>query len=1160
MRAGKGLILFLLCLGGTITHLSAAEGITSITILTFSGKVEIARRPDVWDPGHTNQVLRVGDRLRTGKNSRATIRLSDGTTIQVGAEANLQVPEQKKGVTVNPLSGLFYIFHRDRRGELELRNQSAVAAVRGTEFHVEAREDGVWILSVIDGEVDIESGGRQLSLKTGDAGEVGLGVLPHQVPIREAVDLIQWCFYYPAVLDPNELEFSPEEQAALKNSLDAYRNGDLSVALEIYPADRQPASDSERLYRAALALAAGQVPDAEGLLASADNAIQARVLSLRSALVELIAVVKARPRTQTAPVEINSSSRWLAESYRLQSESDLKGALKAVRRAVELSPEFGFGWARVAELEFSFGRTGATQDALAHALRLSPRNAQAITLQGFVLAAKNRIDDALTTFNEAISVDGSLANAWLGRGLCRIRRGQNQQGRHDLLVAATLEPQRSLLRSYLGKAFALNQEDVLALKEFDLARSLDSHDPTPWLYSALLLQQGNRINEAIDHLQNSIERNDNRSLFRSRLMLDQDGAVRSANLARIYADAGMNEVGFNEAAKAVSADYANFSSHLFLAESFNALRDPRQINLRYETAWLNEYLIANLLAPPGAGALSHQVSQHEYARLFEQDRIRFGSLTEYGSRGDWLQSAVQEGVVGNSAYAAEMTYRTENGFRPNNDFEQLTLSLRWKQQLSQQDSVYLQTIYYDAEGGDIAPLYNQSMANSTLRVKEKQEPIVLAGYHREWSPGIHTLVLAGRLHDTLQVTNGNLATVFFNSFLGQIQSASLAQYEQAYESEQVIYLAEAQQLFQRDQHTFVVGTRFQTGEFETRNDIDNGFTVPGGTPVDPIRGQDAESDFHRLGAYGYYHWKPIDSLVLIGGVAYDRITFPVNHRFAPVSNAEDTRDLVGPKAGLVWAPSGSTTFRAGYAKSLGGVSIDQSFRLEPSQVAGFNQAFRSLIPEAAAGSTAAPEFEHFGVALEQRFKSRTYLSLAGGIARSDVHRALGVVEFQPPSRATTTREFIDFDERTLSITLNQLVGDELSFGAAYRLSHAELERRLPDIPTSAIVVAPLRLQQNEEAILHQVQLFGIVNYPSGLFFRFESIWNQQSNRGYTPDLPGDDFWQFNAFAGYRFWRRKAELTLGLLNFTDQDYQLNPLNLTSEFPHERTLALRFRFSF
>src|SRR5205814_1200364 len=215
------------------------------------------------------------------------------------------------------------------------------------------------------------------------------------------------------------------------------------------------------------------------------GATSGHVHDLRSALVELIAVVKARPRLEPAPVNGESASRWLAESYRLQSESDLNGALKAARRAVELSPEFGFGWARVAELEFSFGRNGAAEEALAHALRLSPRNAQAIALQGFVLAAKNRIDEALATFNEAIAADGSLGNAWLGKGLCRIRRGQNQQGRHDLLVAASLEPQRSILRSYLGKAFAFIEEDALAIKEFDLARSLDPQDPTPWLYSAL---------------------------------------------------------------------------------------------------------------------------------------------------------------------------------------------------------------------------------------------------------------------------------------------------------------------------------------------------------------------------------------------------------------------------------------------------------------------------------------------------------------------------------------------------------------------------------------------------------------------------------------------------------------------------------------------------
>ena len=96
--------------------------------------------------------------------------------------------------------------------------------------------------------------------------------------------------------------------------------------------------------------------------------------------------------------------------------------------------------------------------------------------------------------------------------------------------------------------------------------------------------------------------------------------------------------------------------------------------------------------------------------------------------------------------------------------------------------------------------------------------------------------------------------------------------------------------------------------------------------------------------------------------------------------------------------------------------------------------------------------------------------------------------------------------------------------------------------------------------LHQVNLFGLFNHSSGFFSQFEAIWSQQSNQGYSPDIPGDDFWQFNAFVGYRFFRRAAEVRLGILNITDQDYRLNPLNIYNELPRERTLAFRFRLNF
>src|SRR6185436_7067674 len=101
--------------------------------------------------------------------------------------------------------------------------------------------------------------------------------------------------------------------------------------------------------------------------------------------------------------------------------------------------------------------------------------------------------------------------------------------------------------------------------------------------------------------------------------------------------AGMTDVSVREAVRAVNYDYANYSAHLFLANSYDQLRDPKQINLRYETPWLNEYLLANLLAPVGAGTLSQTVSQQEYSKLFERDRLGVVSSTEYFSHGEWLQ-------------------------------------------------------------------------------------------------------------------------------------------------------------------------------------------------------------------------------------------------------------------------------------------------------------------------------------------------------------------------------------------------------------------------------------------------------------------------------------------------------------------------------------------
>ncbi|HXR04477.1 MAG TPA: hypothetical protein VN836_07200, partial [Verrucomicrobiae bacterium] len=63
-----------------------------------------------------------------------------------------------------------------------------------------------------------------------------------------------------------------------------------------------------------------------------------------------------------------------------------------------------------------------------------------------------------------------------------------------------------------------------------------------------------------------------------------------------------------------------------------------------------------------------------------------------------------------------------------------------------------------------------------------------------------------------------------------------------------------------------------------------------------------------------------------------------------------------------------------------------------------------------------------------------------------------------------------------------------------------------------------------------------------------------------PAEPGDHFFQPNLFAGYYFMHRRAELLLGLLNLTGENYKLNPLTPYQELPRCRVVEARLNFLF
>ena len=1159
-----------------------------IRIAAIEGRVEVNPGGNTqWVPALPGRELRPGDRIRTRELSNVSILWSDQSRVRLPQLSDIQIQAStgNQRTSFSLITGLLYFFNRERLTNARYGTRTAAAAIRGTEFALQAEENGRTTLTVVEGEVELSNDVDAITLRSGEQGVAEPGQAPRKTPAIIVNNVIQWALYYPAVLDVDELGFALAERNRLSASMAAYKSGELLRALDLLPAPGPAESAAERIYRAGLLLAVGNVAQAEQILDTIGQAAGAAAAAPRShrlagAVRQLISAVKLQPfHTNSAP---KLASEWLAQSYSHQSRGHLREALSAARKSVEVSPDFGFGWTRVAELEFSFGHTRQAEEALERGLQYSPRNAQALALKGFVLAAQDRISEAISWFNHALTVDPNLANAWLGRGLCLIRQSHSQRGREDLLTAVAMEPQRAILRSYLAKAYTDKGDEKRAAHELRIAKNLDLNDPTPWLYSALLNEQENRINDAVRDLEESQELTGNRHIYRSGLLLDQDRAVRSANLARIYQDAGMFDVAIREASRAVSYDYANYSAHLFLANSYDSLRDPNRIDLRYETPAEAEYLIANLLAPVGAGILSQTISQQEYSKLFERDRLGVASTTEYLSRGAWTQRGAQFGTYQNSSYMFEGLYRWDPGQRPNNDFEETELRLHLKQQLTTRDNVYFRAGYYSADGGDVIQYYDPTNAYSNLRTRERQEPNLLAGYHREWNAGSHSLFLFGRLHDRFAVDNPAQLSLM----AGRVNRTGAIDYLEAltidtkYRSTIDIYSAELQHLWQQSRHAIVAGARYQWGEISTENlQTDPSFDVVAFFPPDPAALQDITSDFERLSLYVYDRWQIGDPLQLVAGLSYDRLVFPDNFRSPPVSDDEERVDRISPKAGLIWIPTTNSALRLAYSRSVSGASVDQSFQIEPTEVAGFNQVFRSILPESVAGANAGARFETYGASFEQKLAHGTYCGISGQILKSKLRRTLGNFLIDPDAYTTLSgmREHIDYEEKSLLFAVNQLLGEEWSLGLRYQLTDVDLEDHLPEALDNAFFRDGLRGKQHLEATLHQLRLFALYNHPSGFFAKTEGLWFAQSNRGYEfmmpgdpdvpddppnigRDIPGDNFWQWNAFFGYRFLKRRAEVTVGVLNITDQDYKLNPLTLYNELPRERTLIARVMLVF
>ncbi len=165
-----------------------------------------------------------------------------------------------------------------------------------------------------------------------------------------------------------------------------------------------------------------------------------------------------------------------------------------------------------------------------------------------------------------------------------------EEGRRELVISVALDPENSVARSYLGRTYAGLRLYDAAFREWALAEASDPNDPTAALYRAFAERALNRPAEALRDIEKSIALNDNRAVYRSRLLLDQDLATRTTDLGSVYRDLGFDQLALSEGHKSLNVDPANPGAHRFLSDTYLAMP-------RHETASDSELLQSLLLQP-----------------------------------------------------------------------------------------------------------------------------------------------------------------------------------------------------------------------------------------------------------------------------------------------------------------------------------------------------------------------------------------------------------------------------------------------------------------------------------------------------------------------------------------------------------------------------------
>lgn len=1119
-----------LLLGLTAT-LARAECIDAVAVaVSIQGTVSVQRTGSAsWNSLVLGEGICIEDTVRVAASSRAVLRLQDHTTLPLDEDSVLRIaaPETPESWWLELVRGAVHIISRVPR-ELGVRTPFVNAAVEGTEFYVRSGDDGAEI-RVFDGAVRVGEGDQGLLIGSGQAVIAGPDGVPRPVQVLQPRNAVQWALYYPPIVDLRAERVAAMDEAE-KSAVRAYRRGDVPGAL----AALAEVPESERdgnwaILRAAMLLTVGQAEQARVGLASvaAEDPAWGDALAVQSliALVTGDTVSAGELAQQAVDVAPRSPSPWIVLGYVEQARFDLPAARESTAQATRLAPTDPLAWARLAELEQALGDLQASRAAAQRAEAIDAELSRTQTVLGFARLTQMEAAAAATAFRDAIRLDSADPLPRLGLGLAHIRRGDLAEGRGQIEIATSLDPNGSLIRSYLGKAYYEEKRESLAGSELRIAKMLDPNDPTPWLYDAIRKQTENRPVEALKDLQRSIELNDNRAIYRSKLLLDQDLATRATSLARIYDQLGFSQLAVHEASKSLALDPGNWSAHRFLGESYQG----RQ---RVDVARTSELLQAQLRQPLnlypvqpellesglniGPSAALTNPAFNDYTALFEQDGFAFSGAAVAGNHDTFgTQFALTALQSQFSLSLGYLDYSTD-GFRENNDLSNEVVDALVHVRPTPALSVHLNYRQRDSDEGDLRMRFTDDP--SDLLGREIDRRSSRFGFSYEIDPSANLIFSYANVNrdEQLETVFRQGPNVGLRTDLDSVAGTDL----------------QVQYLLQRPSSSFLVGASRYSGD----GDIETRITTSDGSDLLATADQSLETSYDQVYGYGFFQLGP-DTL-LTAGLSYDQFEDSIDG--VPVEI-----EKTNPKLGFQAALSDRMSIRLAAARSVKrAVTFEET--LEPTEIVGFNQLYDDFT---------GTRSELYGLGLDAKLGAEWEAGVEA------TRRNLSVPRFFQEFGAVTPRDdFLEVDFNTAEEDEDQredrvrlysywTFGQRWSLSAEYEYEQFE---RTPAQWTGNLGRQVAETDLPERIVTRSFPVALQYFHPSGFFGSAVATFVEQEV-DYVSDLARqgreseDDFWLFDVGIGYRLPKRAGIVSFEIRNLFDEEFLYHDVNIQTAKP-------------